>query len=413
MSTLSFTPTDCKFRKDQIFQKDLILLLIIVSALFFRLYRLEELMVFSGETNNLLYYIEAYLAGEKPRLLGLEAAQYVHHLFHLPWYLWMMIPIYFAGGGSPLFFSVFQAAIGALEAYLMWRVGLMLGSKRIGLLAALGYAASFHFSTVERFVSPVSLVPFGIIVTIYLTILAFRQQKRSGFLLLGFWMGISVSFHFAFLLTVAFISGIIFWRRRKFILQAVAGILLAFSPMIVFDLRNNFFNLTGLWYVGKSLFDSTRPYGSSHFIYQLYPLLVLVGAWFVSYFPRKMIFVSVLVFFVTQLVMLKNYEIHPNFADRKRVVDQVLYEFSIRHCEERGKTRLPRSAEGGTRNDVKCELSVYFKNESSFDYAYLLRREAKLRGLDPKNIVIYEPWQPENNAALVVEGNGTLVYSRK
>ena len=86
---------------------------IIAPAVFFRLYRLEDLMVFSGETNNLLYYIESYLAGEKPWLLGLEAAQYVHHLFHLPWYLWMMIPVYFAGGGNPLVFSVFQAAIGA------------------------------------------------------------------------------------------------------------------------------------------------------------------------------------------------------------------------------------------------------------------------------------------------------------
>lgn len=357
-----------------------LIFLIMITAIFFRLWRVEDLMVFSGETNNLFYYLTSYLSGEKPLLLGLEAAQYVHHLFHLPWYLWMIIPIYLLGGGNPLIFAVFQAVIGAMGSYLIWRSGLILGSKRIGQVAALGYAASFHFSTVERFVSPVSLVPFGTIVTIYLSILAFGKQKSLRFLLLGFWLGVSISFHFAFLLTTAFMFGIIFWRRRKFMLPAAAGILLAFLPMIVFDLRNNFFNLTGLWYVGKSLFDSSRPYGSSHFIYQLYPLLAFAGAWLVSYLPRKMIFVSVFVFFATQLMMLKNYEIHPSFSDRKEVINNILDKWN---------------------NGV----GVYFKSESSFDYAYLLRWEAKRRNLNQKEITIYEPWQPENNAALIVENN--------
>ena len=78
---------------------NLSILSVMALALFFRLWRVGELMVFSGETNNLFYYLTSYLAGEKPGLLGLEAAQYVHHLFHLPWYLWTMIPVYFAGGG--------------------------------------------------------------------------------------------------------------------------------------------------------------------------------------------------------------------------------------------------------------------------------------------------------------------------
>lgn len=353
---------------------------IIISALFFRLYKLEDLMVFSGETNNLLYYIEAYLAGEKPWLLGLEAAQYVHHLFHLPWYLWMMIPIYFAGGGNPLAFAVFQAAIGALGSYLMWRIGLMLGSRRTGLLAAFGYAASFWLATVERFVSPVSLVPFGVIGVIYLGLRARQQQKLFSYFLVGLWTGIAVSFHYALLLWVGFVLGWIFWRQRRFFWPVFGGVVLAFSPLLLFDLRHGFFNLTGLWYVGRSLLDNSRPYGSSHFIYQLLPLLALGGARLVSYFPRKIVYVFAFMFFISQLAALKNYEIHPNFADRKKTVNSI----------------LDRWNNG---------MGVYFKNESSFDYGYLLRWEAKRRGLDPKKITIYEPWQPENQAEVIMENN--------
>ena len=334
-------------------------------------------MVFSGETNNLLYYIESYLAGEKPRLLGLEAAQYIHHLFHLPWYLWIMIPIYFAGGGNPLIFAVFQAAIGALGSYLLWKIGLLLGSKRIGLLAAFGYAVSFNFSTVERFVSPVSLVPFGVIMIIYLGLIARGRQKPVNYFWLGLWAGISVSFHYALLLGTMCVLRWVFLRQKKFFWPCLGGVLLAFSPLLLFDLRNGFFNLTGLWFVAKSLLGDTRPYGSSHFIYQLYPVLTLIVAWLVSCLPRKVGYAVVLVFLVTQLVMLVNYEIHPNFSDRQQIINQIL-----------------------NRNN---EVSVYFKNESSFDYAYLLRWEAKRRGIDPRGIEIYEPWQPQNNASLIVE----------
>ena len=353
---------------------------IIVAALFFRLYRLEELMVFSGETNVLLYYIESYLAGEKPWLLGLEAASYIHHLFHLPWYLWIVIPVYFAGGGNPLVFAVFQAAIGAFGSYLMWRIGLMLGSRKIGLLAAFGYASSFHLSTVERFVSPVSMVPFGVIGIIYFGLMAKRQQKKLGYFLLGLWAGIAVSFHYALLLGALSVLGWVFWKQKKFFWLSFGGVILSFSPLLLFDLRHGFFNLTGLWYVGKSLLDNTRPYGSSHFIYQLYPILALVVAWLVSCLPRKMGYIMMFVFLVTQFVVLMNYEIHPNFTDREKVVSQIL-------------------------NNWSNGIRVYFKNESSFDYAYLLRWEAKQRDLDPQNIEIYEPWQPENNAELVIEDN--------
>src|SRR3989339_1136158 len=99
----------------------------LVLAIFFRLWRVSELMVFSGETNNLFYYLTSYLAGEKPWLLGLEAAQYVHHLFHLPWYLWAMILPFVLGSGNPLVFAVLQAVIGAAAAYFLYRTLVPLG----------------------------------------------------------------------------------------------------------------------------------------------------------------------------------------------------------------------------------------------------------------------------------------------
>ena len=138
-----------------------------VLAIFFRLWRVGELMVFSGETNNLFYYLSSYLAGEKALAIRIEAAQYIHHLFHLPWYLWMMVPVYLAGGGDPLIFAVLHAVIGAASAYFLYRALSLLGSPGIGLLSAFGYALFLPVVNIERFISPVSLVPFGTIMAFY------------------------------------------------------------------------------------------------------------------------------------------------------------------------------------------------------------------------------------------------------
>lgn len=353
---------------------------IMILALFFRLWRVSELMVFSGETNNLFYYLTSYLAGEKPWLLGLEAAQYVHHLFHLPWYLWAMVLPFIFGDGNPLVFAFIHAVIGAAAAYFLYRTLMLLGSPGIGLLSAFGYAVFLPIANIERFISPVSLVPFGTIIMLYLLVYAHRRQGTVWFFLLGFWVGVAVSFHYAMLLMMAVVLGLVWWRYRKFFVVAIAGVVLAFSPMIVFDLRNNFFNLTGLWFVAKSLVGETRPYGSSHFLFQIYPIIVIFFAVLVSRLPKKLSAVVCGAFLLIQLKTLAVYEIHPNLKDRYKVVDKLLSSWNV-------------------------GLTVNFRGQSSFDYTYLLRREARKRNFDPQKIVIFEPWQPENNAGLIVEDN--------
>lgn len=357
-----------------------LILAVMILAIFFRLWRVEELMVFSGETNNLFYYLSSYLAGEKPWLLGLEAAQYVHHLFHLPWYLWMMVPIYLVGGGDPLVFAVFHAVVGAVAVYFLYRTLVQLGFPRVGLLAAFGYAASLPVSNIERFVSPVSLVPFGVITTFYLLVLARHKQKAAWFSLLGFWAGVVVSFHYALLLMMMAVLGLVWWKNRNFFVASILGVVLAFSPMIVFDLRNNFFNLTGLWFVAKSLVGETRPYGSSHFLFQIYPAIIIFIALLISQLPKRVLLVICGLFLLIQLKALTEYEVHPNLEDRDQVVAELLS-----HWDD--------------------GLTISFRGQSSFDYAYLLHLEARKRNLDQRKIVIFEPWQPENNAGLIVENN--------
>lgn len=356
-------------------QKIIVLAAILAIALFLRVWQLPERMVFSGETNNMLYYVESYLRGEKPILMGLEAAQYVHHLFHLPWYLWLMIPLFVFGHGNPLVFAWFHAIIGAANTFLLYRIGSR-WSGRVGILAAFIYAVWMRTIAIDRFVSPVSLVPFGVITSIWLFLWVRSRPSVWSFLAVGFWIGAAVSFHYALLAMVLMMLVWIGLMHRRYFISTFIGVIVAFSPIIIFDLGHQFFNLTGFWYVGKSLFDETRPYSSSHFGYQLLPIAILVVAWILSKTARSISVIAIFAFSVVQLQQFTRYEVHPNYRDRLNIVEKVLSYWD----------------DG---------ISVYFKDESSFDYGYLLRYETKQRGLDPKGIEIYEPWQPENAATVV------------
>lgn len=349
---------------------------ILALALFLRIWQLEERMVFSGETNNMLYYVESYLIGEKPILMGLEAAQYVHHLFHLPWYLWLMIPLFVFGHGNPLVFAWFHSVIGVVNTFLLYRIGSR-WSHRTGILAAFIYAVWMRTIAIDRFVSPVSLVPFGVIMSVWIILWARSRPSVLRFFAVGFWTGAAVSFHYALLIAIVLMLVWIGRKHRRYLITAVIGVTVAFFPMIIFDLRHQFFNITGLWYVGRSLFGETRPYGSSHFIYQLLPLAIMGVTLLLVRLPRIFATSALILFLIVQGRAFLRYRVSPNFAERKAVVTKILSFWD----------------DG---------MQVHFKDKSSFDYEYLLKFEATRRGLDRKKIEIYEPWQPENSATVVV-----------
>lgn len=363
-------------------------MVILTLSLLVRVWNIKERFALSGESYNLLYNLEEFVSGRHSPLVGLEAAQYVHHLFHLPWYLYAMTPIFLVGRGNPIAFAMFHAASEVIEVYLLYRIGKRIGGERAGLMAALIWALWEKAIFYHKFISPVGLVSLGVIVAIYLGFTAWRYPHGVRFFVLGLWTGMSVSFHYQLLMLVGTAMSVVWWKQRKYIWQTAAGVIVAFSPLIIFDVLHPLFNLTGLWYVARSLFDESRPYSSIHFLYQLYPIGALLAAIGLSKVPARVALILLGLFVVIQLPRALFYRVHPNYT----------------HQEQLAKEMLGYWDNG---------LSVYFVNQSSFDYAYLLRWEAKQRGLNPKNIVIYEPWQPENNAPLVVEGNGTLVYSRE
>lgn len=365
--------------------KKTLLILILIFSSFYRFWQIEERFIFSGETNNVLYAVEKLVNGKQSPLLGLVAAEYVQHLFHTPWYLYLMTPVYFLGRGSPLTFAILHSFLGIVGTYLLFESGRLLFSTKVGLIAA--WINTFWLTTiiVDREVWAVGLVPFGSIVALYFMGGLKKNPIRFNFLILGVWFSIWLSFHYQVILSILAVLIWVWWKQRKYFKWVLCPLIASLLPLIVFDLRHQFFNLHGLWLVARSLAENTRPYSSSYFLYQFQRPIILLISVVMSRLNWKLVSLGMLLFGAIETKDFLVYKADPSYEKRKNLINNILNRW-----------------EGG-------KLEVYFKDISSYEYRYLLKLKSEKRGLNPNAIVIYEPWQPVNGARLRIESDELTV----
>lgn len=359
--------------------------LIILLAGFLRFWRLEERVIFSGEANNVLYTAEKLINGKQSLLLGFEATGYVHHLFTTPWNLYLVSLLLIISRGNPLGLVFFQAAMGVLGTYLIFRVGEILVSEKTGLIAAFLNAVWMTAIKTDLFFSAIGLAPFASIVIMYFFAKAIRSQNKIWFGILGGWLGFSVSMHYQFLITSFIVILWIFTKYRKFFLALLIPFLLSFLPLIIFDLRHQWFNLIGFRLAIKTILAGGSPYSSSHYFYQFHRPILFLGAVMLSKMRLKYIAGFMAFFAILQLNKYFKYTVAPSFIDRKELAEKIL-------------------SLSGNRYEI------YFNTRPSFDYQYLIKYLARQKGIDPQKFVFYEPWQPLNSANITVV-NDNEVYS--
>ena len=96
-----------------------------------------------------------------------------------------------------------------------------------------------------------------------------KGGRKLNTLLLGFWTGLLVLFHYQFLIIMMFLLIYLIikhipWRRIAIL---VTGIILGLSPLIIFEIRNNFYNIRTIIYfiryknsLASSLLSITTPH---------------------------------------------------------------------------------------------------------------------------------------------------------
>jgi hypothetical protein len=233
----------------------LFLVVILIFALFLRIYNINNLLGFYFDQGrdalviwDLIKYHKFFLIGPTTGLAG---------IFRGPYYYYLITPFYFLGRGDPVWPSIFLSLTTVCAIYLGFVIGTKIQSKATGIIFAILSGFSFYIVISSRWLSnPTPMLLLSMILV--WVMIKITEGKNWGWPILGFVSGLSL-FNFGssgelFYFPTILIFLVWQWKNRPTVKNLVLSIILftfTFAPLVLFDLKhehillNNFLNTFG------------------------------------------------------------------------------------------------------------------------------------------------------------------------
>ena len=253
------------------YNKKIILLSIILIAAFFRLYRINEYLIFLGDEGRDVLIVYKILHGDFT-LLGPTAS--VGGFFLGPIYYYFMAPFLWLFNYNPVGPAIMVALFGIATVWLIYKVGKEFFGLVVGLIAAGLYSISPLVVTYSRSSWNPNLMPFFSLLTIYLIYKAIKNNSVKLLILSGILFGITMQFHYLalFLGVVIFIYILLnryVYSKDNYISKSVKdylwiflGFIVGWSPFLAFEIRHGFPNIINIF---NFIFNPTDTGGSGRF----------------------------------------------------------------------------------------------------------------------------------------------------
>lgn len=224
-------------------KKNYLVVILLAVAIFARFYRLADIYYFMMDEERDVFIASNILKG-KFTLIG---GSVPGGIFLGPLYFYLTAVLLFFSRLSPIGLAVFASAIGVLSAVLLYEtVKLIIKDKTIAFFSALLYASSFLVVIYNRAYWPLTYAPMVSILTINFLyrILALRARRYIIPLALVQLIGVQTdpsNFSSFVTMLIFFVLYGIFRRYKKDVVISLVIILFAHLPLLLFDLRHNFF----------------------------------------------------------------------------------------------------------------------------------------------------------------------------
>jgi len=251
-----------------------LVVLIVLIALYLRLYNISHYMIFLGDEGRDALTSYSILHGDLT-LLGPTSS--VGGFFLGPVYYYMMAPFLWLFNYNPVGPSVMVALIGVITVYLVYRLSSEFFGTKAGIIASILYATSPIIILFSRSSWNPNVFPFFTILSLYTLYKAVSKNKLWQFALSGIFMGINLQIHYL----ATFVGAIMFFyvllaglkiQKPKFLilfkqyLSMFAGFIIGFSPFLAFEARHSFTNSQNII---KFIFSPSDTGIGSQFIFQI------------------------------------------------------------------------------------------------------------------------------------------------
>lgn len=233
----------------------LFILLIMLIALFLRLYNIDKLMIFMADQG--WFYLSArdiFSTGNIP-LVGIPSS--VVWLKQGPLATYMIYIALLLGKFNPVSPAILFTIVDLFTIYLIFVIGKKFFNYQTGLLAGALYAVSPRVIVNIRMPYHTSPIPFFACLLFLILYYILHNKKYSLLLLLGFVLGILMQLELSngviifVLLFIWFIYKIPL--KRDHIIRFFAGLIAGIIPFILYDVQHGFIQILGfpLWVINR------------------------------------------------------------------------------------------------------------------------------------------------------------------
>ncbi|MFH1561547.1 MAG: glycosyltransferase family 39 protein [Patescibacteria group bacterium] len=237
----------------------ILLLVVLLWAAFFRLYRLPGYMEFLGDQGRDVLVVKRFLTQNDLMFIGPQTS--IGDMYLGPWYYYLMAPALWLSGLSPVGPALMVVGFSLLSVFLAWWMARQWFGRWAGLVAGLIMTFSPGIIYYSIFSWNPNIMPFFSLLVLWSTWRVWQNDDFNKLPLLALALAMALNSHYLGLLLfppVALLLLVKLVRLSRsdrsvltgFLLRGVLALLVflaLMSPLFLFDLKHDWANFGSIW----------------------------------------------------------------------------------------------------------------------------------------------------------------------
>lgn len=227
----------------------LILLVILLVALFFRVFKLDIFYIYEHDQDLYSWIVKDIWIDHHLRLIGQVTS--IEGVFIGPLFYYLLVPFFALGGMNPISAAYFATLIGLITVGSIYFVFQRFFGKTAGLFGAAIYATSLGPVFMDRWVVPTQPTTLWCVWLLY-TVFSLSEGKTKSLIMAAILVGLVWHIHVALLPLTPLLLFSFFLAKQKLTPKIVGFSLAAFlfltTPFWIFEIKHNFLQTKSLFF---------------------------------------------------------------------------------------------------------------------------------------------------------------------
>ena len=220
----------------------LLLFLVVLGAIFVRVYRVDQILWFYFDQGRDALVIWDFW--HKGDLFFVGPTTGIAGIFRGPWYYWLIAPIYLVGGGDPIWPATFLSLLSVVAVIFIFILGKEIAGRSAGLIAAIIASFSYYIMIASRWLSnPTPMLIISVLIIFSSFRIIDSKKPTKYWLLILFLLGMAMQFGSAAeIFYFPVVALIVIWKRKtlskRLLFVSFCLLVISFLPQIIFDIRH-------------------------------------------------------------------------------------------------------------------------------------------------------------------------------